>query len=319
MRLVFAGTPEFAVPALVALHEAGQQIALVLTQPDRPVGRGLQRTPSPVKRAALERGLTVSQPTTLKDAAAQAQIAAAAADVMVVVAYGLILPAAVLSATRHGAINIHASLLPRWRGAAPIQRAILAGDAATGIAIMQMEAGLDTGPVWAVERVAIGDADTAGALAERLAGLGARMIVEMLERDLGSGRSPTPQSTAGVTYAHKIEKAEAQLDWTADAASLGRAVRAFNPTPGASAHIRGGLVKIWCATPLAEVASAAPGTVQAVRPDAICVACGRGVLAIHELQRAGGRRLDVRRMQPGGARLQPGDRFDPVPAQLRAG
>ena len=247
MRLIFAGTPEFAAQALQAIVVAGHDVALVLTQPDRPAGRGMTLQPSAVKKVALEHGIEVFQPLTLKDTEAQAKIAAIGAEVMVVAAYGLILPQAVLDMPRFGCINIHGSLLPRWRGAAPIQRALLAGDTKTGVCIMQMEAGLDTGPVLLRGAFAIEATDTTATLHDRLAGLGARLIVEAL----GKLPLPTePQPTEGITYAHKIEKAEALIDWTKSAAELDRHIRAFNPFPGAQAVLGGQTVKFWQAAPV---------------------------------------------------------------------
>src|SRR4051812_21446543 len=243
MRVVFAGTPEFARVALERLHAAGFTIALVLTQPDRPAGRGMKLQPSPVKQFALESGIPVAQPRSLRldgkypeDARdAKDAIDAARADVMVVAAYGLLLPQWVLDAPRLGCINIHASLLPRWRGAAPIHRAIEAGDAQTGVTIMQMDAGLDTGAMLLMERIAIAPDATTGLLHDILAALGARMIVEALELAACGGLRPVPQPAEGVTYAHKIEKAEAAIAWTQPAAAIERRIRAFDPFPGASA------------------------------------------------------------------------------------
>lgn len=291
MRLVFAGTPEFAARALKALLEAGHEIVLVLTQPDRGSGRGLKPVPSAVKALALERGLEVFQPPRLDDAPTRERIGARNADAMVVAAYGLILPEAILHATRLGAINIHASLLPRWRGAAPIQRAILAGDARSGISIMQMDRGLDTGPVFATEAVEITAEDTGGTLHDKLADVGARLIVRVLaERDRG-GRDAQAQAATGATYAAKVAKAEAQIDWREPAAAIERKVRAFNPHPGACTSIRGVAVKIWRSriVPLAGAA----GTVLEADARGIVVACGAGALCILELQRAGGRKLGV--------------------------
>jgi methionyl-tRNA formyltransferase len=293
-RLVFAGTPEFAAVALRALIAAGYEVVLVLTQPDRPAGRGMQLQPSAVKRVALEHGIPVSQPEKLRDPATHEPILAACrgqgAEVMVVAAYGLILPQAVLDIPRFGCLNIHASLLPRWRGAAPIQRAIEAGDTATGVTIMQMEAGLDTGPMLHAERLEIGAGETAGELHDRLAAQGARLIVETLGR-LDS-LAPEAQPEAGVTYAAKIDKAEAHLDWDQAAATLARKVCAFNPFPGVSIVLGGHAVKLWRAEPiLGEAVGRAPGTVLRADADDIVVACADGALRILELQKAGGRRL----------------------------
>jgi methionyl-tRNA formyltransferase len=304
MKLIFAGTPEFAAQALQAIVDAGHEVALVLSQPDRPAGRGMTLQASPVKKLALEKGIEVFQPLSLKDAAVQAKIAAVGAEVMVVAAYGLILPQAVLDMPRFGCLNIHASLLPRWRGAAPIQRALLAGDAASGVCIMQMEAGLDTGPVLLRGAFPIAPDDTSVTLHDRLAGLGAQLIVEAL------GRLPLPaepQPTDGVTYAHKIEKAEALIDWTKPATELDRHVRAFNPFPGAQAVFAGQTVKLWRATPVE--ASGEIGQILAVDRSTIVVACGEGALAISELQKAGGKRLPVQQFLAGHP-LKVGDRFD---------
>ncbi len=287
MRLVFAGTPPFAAHALQALHAAGHEITLVLTQPDRPAGRGLKPRPSAVAELAASLGLPLAKPATLKSAEGRAPIEAAAPDVMVVAAYGLILPQSVLTIPPRGCLNIHASLLPRWRGAAPIQRAILAGDAETGVAIMAMEAGLDTGPVLLEHRVPILDTDTAGSLTEKLAGLGATAIVEALERL--DRLAPRAQEAAGATYAAKIEKAEAPLDWDRDAADLHRQVRAFNPFPGRRDGLEGESLKVWEASRIE--ASGPPGTVIGLDEGRPVVACGRGALALTTIQRPGSRRM----------------------------
>ncbi len=307
MKLIFAGTPEFAAQALSAIVAAGHEVALVLTQPDRPAGRGMALQPSAVKKVALAHDIEVFQPLTLKDAEAQAKIAAVGAEVMVVAAYGLILPQAVLDMPRFGCINIHASLLPRWRGAAPIQRALLAGDAETGVCIMQMEAGLDTGPVLLRGAFPIEATDTTASLHDRLAGLGARLCVEAL------GKLPLPaeaQPAEGVTYAHKIEKAEAVIDWTKPAIELDRHIRAFNPFPGAQVVFGGQTVKLWQASPVAG--SGPVGSVLAVDKKQIVIACGAGALAVSELQKAGGKRLPVQQFLAGHP-LKVGDRFD-IPA-----
>lgn len=269
-------------------------MTLVLTQPDRAAGRGLRPVQSPVKRLALERGLEVFQPATLRDAVAQARIAAAGPELLVVAAYGLILPPPVLEIAPGGAINIHASLLPRWRGAAPIQHALLAGDAETGITLMRMDAGLDTGSVIAQERVRIAPDDDAQSLHDTLAALGARMIVQAL----AGGPLPqgTPQPAAGVTYAPKIEKRDTIVDWRLSAPDIERRVRALRPAPGASVRVRGELLKLWRAE--TRAAHGAPGTVLAAGEDGVLVACGEGALTITELQRAGGKRL------PAGAFLR---------------
>jgi methionyl-tRNA formyltransferase len=305
MRLIFAGTPEFAAQALQAIVAAGHEVVLVLTQPDRPAGRGMSLQPSPVKKLALEHGIEVFQPLTLKDAEAQAKIAALQAEVMVVAAYGLILPQVVLDLPRFGCINIHASLLPRWRGAAPIQRALLAGDAETGVCIMQMEAGLDTGPVLLRGAFSIEATDTTATLHDRLADLGASLAVDVL------GKLPLPaepQPADGVTYAHKIEKAEALIDWQRSAVELDRHIRAFNPFPGAQALFGGQTVKLWRAEPVSGEGDG--GRIVSVDRQVIVVACGGGgALAISELQKAGGKRLPVQQFLAGNP-LQVGDRFD---------
>jgi len=303
LRLVYAGTPEFARVALERLHGAGFEIPLVLTQPDRPAGRGMKLQASPVKQFALEHGMAVAQPHSLRldgkypeeAAAARAAIEAAQADAMVVAAYGLILPQWVLDSFKLGCLNIHASLLPRWRGAAPIHRAIEAGDAETGVTIMQMDAGLDTGDMLLVERLAIAPDDSTGSLHDKLAVLGGRLIVEALELSAGGGLKPVPQSAVGVTYAHKIEKQEAAIDWSQPAAVIERRLRAFNPFPGASTIWQGEVIKLWRAVLQDESGPAGlpPGTVLAVDASGIAVQCGTGVLRLTELQRAGGKRLPI--------------------------
>ena len=304
MRVIFAGTPEFAGHALRAIIAAGHVVPLVLTQPDRPAGRGMALQPSPVKRLAEASGIEVFQPPTLKDAAAQERIAAVGADVMVVAAYGLIVPQVVLAMPRFGCINIHASLLPRWRGAAPVQRALLAGDHETGVSIMQLEAGLDTGPVLLRAACPIGAADNAATLHDRLAESGARLIVEALSK---LPLPMEPQPAAGVTYAHKIEKAEALIDWSKDAQELDRHIRAFNPFPGAQARFGGQTVKLWQAVPVAG--GGEKGRILSVDRNRIVVACGSGALAVSELQKAGGKRLPVREFLAGHP-LKAGDHFD---------
>jgi methionyl-tRNA formyltransferase len=307
MKLIFAGTPEFAAQALQGIVDAGHEVTLVLTQPDRPAGRGMTLQPSAVKKVALEHGIEVFQPLTLKDAEAQAKVAAVGAEVMVVAAYGLILPQVVLDMPRLGCINIQGSLLPRWRGAAPIQRALLAGDAETGVCIMQMEAGLDTGPVLLRGAFPIEAIDTTATLHDRLAELGAKLVVEAL------GKLPLPaepQPAEGVTYAHKIEKAEALIDWSKSAAELDRHIRAFNPFPGAQALFRGQTVKLWQASPVPGQGEI--GSILAVDKNSIIIACGEGALAVTELQKAGGKRLPVQQFLAGHP-LVVGDRFD-IPA-----
>lgn len=318
MRVIFAGTPEFARVALEQLLRAGVELPLVLTQPDRPAGRGMKLQPSPVKQFAQAHGIPVAQPRSLRldgrfpqDAAqARGAIEQAQADVMVVAAYGLILPAWVLQAPRLGCLNIHASLLPRWRGAAPIHRAIEAGDAETGVTIMQMDEGLDTGGMLLRESIAIGAQDTTASLHDKLATLGGRLIVEALELAACGGLTPTAQPADGVSYAHKIEKAEAAIDWRLDADAIERRVRAFDPFPGAVAQMRGEPLKIWRAQALMQGrGTAAPGTIVAVDEHGIGVACGQGRLEITQLQRAGGKRLDAREFLRGFA-LEPGMAFE---------
>ena len=287
MRIAYAGTPPFAVPALEALHAAGHDIALVLTQPDRPAGRGLKLTPSAVAQAASRLGLAIEKPRTLRDAAAQALVRDAHCDVMVVAAYGLILPPEALAIPRLGCLNIHASLLPRWRGAAPIHRAILAGDPRTGISIMQMDAGLDTGPVLLEKSIPIDDAATTGSLTVALAALGAEAIVEAL-RELPS-LAPRPQPAEGVTYAAKVTREEARIDWSQSNIEIGRRVRAFDPQPGAEARLGEEVVKIWRAQPVEG--RGAPGQVLRSGPEGLVIACGEGALRAEILQRAGARRM----------------------------
>jgi len=301
MKVVFAGTPEFAACALQALHEAGFAIPLVLTQPDRPAGRGMQLHASAVKQYALAHGIDVLQPLSLrmdsKDPERAAQATAAHArllatdyDVMVVAAYGLILPRSTLDIKP--CINIHGSLLPRWRGAAPIHRAIEAGDADTGVTIMEMEEGLDTGPMLLAERVAIGAAETTGALHDRLARLGADMVVAALRLRAEGKLSAVPQPEQGVTYAAKISKEEAKLDFSLSAQELERKIRAFNPFPGAHAEVHGVTIKIWGAQALEASSDVLPGQVLAADAQhGIVVACKRGTLRLTELQKPGGKRL----------------------------
>jgi methionyl-tRNA formyltransferase len=307
MRIVFAGTPEFAVPALDAVVAAGHQVAAALTQPDRPSGRGLAAAASPVKRAAARLGVAVLQPVTLKTPEAQAEIRTLAPDALVVAAYGLILPQAALDLPRLGAINIHASLLPRWRGAAPIHRALLAGDRETGISIMRMEAGLDTGPVLLREAVTILPDDTAGTLHDRLAALGARLVLEALAGLARGTLTATPQPAEGVTYAVKLQKDEARIDWRRPAAEIERQVRAFNPFPVAGARVRSTEVKIWRAA--AVDGAGEPGAVIEIDPAGIVVAGGAGALRLEELQRAGGKRLPARDFLRGFP-LAVGERFE---------
>ena len=304
MRVVFAGTPDFAALAMQAIVAAGHEVRLVLTQPDRPAGRGMSLQPSAVKRLAVKCGIEVFQPATLKDPAAQAKIAAELPDVVVVAAYGLILQQAILDIPRFGCINIHASLLPRWRGAAPIQRALLAGDRETGVSIMQMESGLDTGPVLLRSVCAIELGDTSASLHDRLAGLGARLVLEALA---GLPMPATAQAAEGVTYAQKFGKAEAHVDWSKSAQELDRHIRAFDPFPGAQTRLGGQIVKLWHAVPVAGAGE--KGRILSVDRNSIVVACGVGALAVSELQKAGGKRLAVREFLAGHT-LMAGDHFD---------
>lgn len=287
MRLAFAGTPPFAARALQSLSAAGHEIALVLTQPDRPAGRGLRPTESAVAQTAAVLGLDVAKPATLRQPESQALIAAAAPELLIVAAYGLLLPESVLAIPRRGCLNIHASLLPRWRGAAPIQRAILAGDAETGICIMVMEAGLDTGPVLLERRLPILEGDNAGTLTDKLGSLGAEAIVDAVANLDGLAARPQPES--GVTYAAKISKSEARMDWRATAAALDRQVRAFNPFPGAESRLGKEALKVWESRPVSG--DGPPGTV--IRHEQGCpvVACGTGALALTVVQRPGSRRM----------------------------
>ncbi|AHN75716.1 methionyl-tRNA formyltransferase [Pandoraea pnomenusa] len=323
LRIVFAGTPEFAQTALAAIDAAGFPVELVLTQPDRPAGRGMKLQASPVKRYAQAHGMPVSQPPSLRRngkypeeaAAAIEQLRALAPDVMVVAAYGLILPQEVLDLPRYGCLNIHGSLLPRWRGAAPIHRAIEAGDAQTGITIMQMDAGLDTGAMLLREAEPIGPDDTTATLHDRMAALGGRMIVDALQRLARDGKLPgEAQPEAGVTYAEKIAKHEAVLDWRKPAEVLARQVRAFDPFPGALGTVHDTAVKLWRASAVAAPAGAAPGTVLEVSADAIVIACGNGALRVTECQKPGGKRLPVREFLAGFA-LTSGDVFAAAPPQ----
>ncbi|MEO7399528.1 MAG: methionyl-tRNA formyltransferase [Polaromonas sp.] len=322
MRVIFAGTPEFARVALAQLHAAGHEITLVLTQPDRPAGRGMKLQASSVKQFAQSHHIPVAQPRSLRldgkypedAAAARAAIEAAinaGADVMVVAAYGLILPQWVLDAPRLGCLNIHASLLPRWRGAAPIHRAIEAGDAETGITIMQMDAGLDTGDMLLLEKLAIATTDTTGTLHDSLAVLGGRMIVQALELAARGALQATKQPDQGVSYAHKIDKAEAAVNWGDSAEAIGRRIRAFDPFPGASSQLGGETVKLWSyeIDSTLKPSNMDYGTILSVNEAGVSVVCGQGVLRLTALQRAGGKRLAVADFLHGFA-LRPGMVFD---------
>jgi methionyl-tRNA formyltransferase len=344
LRVIFAGTPEFARVALERLHAAGHTIALVLTQPDRPAGRGMKLHASAVKQFALDHGIPVAQPRSLRldgkypeDAeAARQAITEAHADVMVVAAYGLILPQWVLDvmATPHasgqprlGCLNIHGSLLPRWRGAAPIHRAIEAGDAETGVSIMQMDVGLDTGDMLLEQRIPIGEQDTTAQLHDQLADLGADLVVKALELASAGQLQPVKQPTQGVTYAHKIEKHEAAIDWRLSALAIVRRVRAFNPFPGATATLNGEVLKVWSACvgdahewiPAEEPLNAdVSGLILAASPVGIAVVAMNSIVMLTELQRPGGKRLAVADFLR-GFDVQPGMRFDLLPSPAATG
>jgi len=309
LKIIFAGTPDFAVPALAALINAGHEIVMVLTQPDRPAGRGMKLKASPVKVLAEQHGLFVFQPETLKNEAVQAKIAQTHADVMIVAAYGLIIPTIVLQMPKHGCYNIHASLLPRWRGAAPIHRSILAGDQETGVTIMEVVPALDAGAMVSKGVVAITEADTTQGLHDALAAMGADLMVEAMQTLAQTGYlASVPQDESQVTYAHKLEKAEAMIDWRKSAVEISRQVRAFNPFPVTQSLLHGEVCRIWMATSVAGMPTTAlPGTVLDVH-DGILVACGDGVLRISELQAPGGKRLSAQVFMQGHA-LKTGDQF----------
>ncbi len=287
LSVVFAGTPEFSVPALEALVASRHRVVAVYTQPDRPAGRGQQLTMSAVKQAALRHGLTVEQPATLREASAVDHLQSYRPDVMIVVAYGLILPASVLSVPAMGCINIHASLLPRWRGAAPIHRALLAGDSQTGVTIMQMDAGLDTGPMLLEKTTAIARTDTTGSLHDRLAQMGAEAVIEALDGMIAGSLSPRPQPAEGATYAAKIRKEEALIDWSKPALELEHQVRAFNPWPVAQTSLHRQQLRIWEAAATADRSDATPGTVVQADSNGIRVATGEGMLVLSRVQLAG--------------------------------
>ena len=315
MKIVFAGTPEFARVALQHLHKAGFVVSLVLTQPDRPAGRGMKLQASPVKQYALAHGMAVAQPRSLRldgkyaeDAAAAREVLLAAqADAMVVAAYGLILPQWVLDLPPLGCLNIHASLLPRWRGAAPIHRAIEAGDLETGIPLMQMDAGLDTGDMLLRQSLPMADTDTTAALHDRLAALGGPMAAQALRQAASGTLAPVPQPEEGVTYAHKIDKAESAIDWSLPAQDIGRRIRAFDPSPGASTLLNGETLKIWDyqIDSYQRMPDVRCGHILSVNDEFVSVACGQGVLRLTVLQRAGGKRLPVAQFLR-GFNLQPG-------------
>ncbi|MDI1363103.1 methionyl-tRNA formyltransferase [Methylotenera sp.] len=306
MKIIFAGTPEFAVPALAALIAAGHQIVMVLTQPDRPAGRGMKLKASPVKVLAEQRDLHVFQPETLKDAAVQAQIEAVHADVMIVAAYGLIIPTVVLNMPKFGCYNIHASLLPRWRGAAPIHRSLLVGDAETGVTIMEVVPALDAGAMVSKGAVPITEIDTTQTLHDALSKTGADLMVQAMAELEEKGSLPaTPQDESLVTYAHKLEKSEAAVDWQKSAVELSRQVRAFNPFPVAQGVIKGEVCRIWMAT--AKEGKAKVGEIVSIH-DGVTVGCGDGLLHITELQAPGGKRLSAQAFVQ-GHNLQMGDFF----------
>lgn len=306
MNIIFAGTPEFAVPALAALIDEGHHISLVLTQPDRPAGRGMKLKASPVKVLAEQHQLNVFQPVTLKDASAQATIAAAKADVMIVAAYGLIIPTVILNMPRHGCYNIHASLLPRWRGAAPIHRSLLAGDAETGVTIMEVVPALDAGAMVSKGVVPITETDTTQSLHDALSAQGAHLMVEAMQQLQTNGTLPsTPQDESLVTYAHKLEKAEAAIDWHQSAVEISRQVRAFNPFPVAQSMLKGEVCRLWMA--IAVPGKASIGEVVSVQ-DGILVGCGEGLLRVSELQAPGGKRLGAQAFVQ-GHHLKVGDYF----------
>ncbi|MFA5825207.1 MAG: methionyl-tRNA formyltransferase [Gallionellaceae bacterium] len=307
MKIIFAGTPHFAEKALEALLQKQVEVVAVLTQPDRPSGRGMQLKPSPVKQLAEQNGLPVLQPVSLKNAEIQQQLSAYQADLMIVAAYGLILPQVVLQIPRLGCLNIHASLLPRWRGAAPIQRAILAGDTETGITIMQMDVGLDTGDMLLKKSCPIGQKDTADTLHDKLAELGADAISEALDLLEQGKLNAVPQDNQLATYAAKLTKDEAQLDWTRAAAELERMVRGYNPFPGASSFINDTQIRIWQAS-LSEGMSGEPGEILAVDKNTLVVACGNGALSLEVMQRPNAKALPAAQFLQ-GFHLKAGDRF----------
>ncbi len=307
LRIIFAGTPDFAAPALAALIEAGYKIVLVLTQPDRPSGRGMKLKASPVKELALQHGIEVFQPETLKDASAQSRIEEAKADVMIVAAYGLIIPTNVLNMPRLGCYNIHASLLPRWRGAAPIQRSLMAGDKETGVTIMEVVPALDAGAMISKGIVKITELDTAQTLHDALAKIGAELMVQAMEKLSKNGAlDSTPQDESLVTYAEKLQKSEATIDWKKSADAISKQVRAFNPFPVATAILNGEVCRIWMATK--KPGKGRAGEVMATN-ETIDIACGEDVLCIHELQLPGGKRLKAREFLT-GRQLTVGTKFE---------
>ena len=301
LRVAFAGTPQFAVPALQALLNSPHTVVGVLTQPDRPRGRGRQLAASAVKELAAAAALPLSQPVSLRSSPEQEALRGWQPDVLVVVAYGVILPPAVLDLPRYGCINIHASLLPRWRGAAPVQRAILAGDAQTGVTIMQMDVGLDTGPMLLRRPLEILATDTAGTLQQRLAAAGAELLIEMLDRLTGGGVTAEAQPCVGATYAAKISRGEALIDWQQSALQIDRQIRAFNPVPGAETRLAGDQLKVHAARAVSDRDNVAevPGRIVDVLDDAILVACGEGLLALTQVQRAGRKAVAARAFAQG--------------------
>ena len=307
MRIVFAGTPKFAAVALDALIMAGHDLALVLTRTDRRSGRGMQLSSSEVKTLAQQHRIPVYQPASLRGAEALEQLRAAHAQAMVVAAYGLILPSEVLELFPAGCINIHASLLPRWRGAAPIQRALLAGDRESGISIMSMDEGLDTGPVYLSEPLNIDARETAASLHDRLAALGGQCITRALQRIEAGTLTAQPQATAGVSYAQKVLKEEAAIDWTGEALAIDRQIRAFNPFPGATTRLEADSIKLWAAEPLV-LSNGSPGEILSADGNGIVVRCGKDGLRLQQLQKAGGRRLSAAEFLRGHS-LSPGMRF----------
>lgn len=308
MKIIFAGTPVFAAKALEAVQKSGFDILLVLTQPDRPAGRGMKLQASPVKILAQQYNIPLLQPETLKSPDIQTQLETLKPDVMIVAAYGLILPEAVLRIPRHGCINIHASLLPRWRGAAPIQRALLEGDAETGISIMQMDQGLDTGAVLLKRAFLIEPHDTAATLHDKLADLGGKCIVETLTLLDQDKLTPTLQDNARACYAAKIRKSEAEIDWTRDSTHIDRMIRTFNPYPGAFTSLHGSMIKLWQANIINRSDTRQAGEIIAADHNGIIVACGRDALSINILQKAGGKKLTAAQFLAGHP-LQPGEHF----------
>lgn len=316
LRVVFAGTPDFAAIHLKALIEAGTDLVAVYTQPDRPAGRGKKLTPSPVKALAMEHELPVFQPQTFKDAASQGEFAALNADLFIVVAYGLLIPQAVLTTPKHGCINVHASLLPRWRGAAPIQRAIEAGDRETGVTIMQMDVGLDTGDMLHKVSCDIEDHETGGSLHDKLAALGPPALLHTLKAIAGNDLQPIKQDDSLSTYAGKISKQEAAIDWRQSAGAIDRKVRAFNPFPVAFSTLEDKSIRLWATTPLTETTQAMPGTIITSNRESLVIACGEGSLAVRKAQLPGKKPLPIEDIMRGNADFfAKGLRFSSPPPQ----